>query len=404
MQMRVSYKTRFNILWFILVLFSLVIMFIFLISGQSIKESLKYNTKRTAEFVKDYKKISDFCNSKIEKNSVVIFEPNPYHHECLPGYVKYFVDLGYKVDVLIRSECSDSLNFFEPIDKVRIFTFDNLKDIHHCHKKLSNKFSQYDFFLLQSLDPWKMPLIEELGFLSNPNSLLIAHDTGFAENPKLKDIKSKNRIFGLADYGKLVYLNPNYFGEFNNKGKNSETTFYISSTVDREYYYLLESAKKLKDEGYKFKVKVTGHCDQFNEKNVPDCLKDCFEFYGKVSYEELFSIINGVDFIMLNLCPDRDVDKLFMSKRASGSIQLAYGFSKPLIINSKFSSTYKLSKNNSIFYEDRDLYLAMLRSIEMKQPEYLNMCNNMSLLKDEIYKTSIKNLSEVLDSIRNRTQ
>ena len=34
---------------------------------------------------------------------VIIFEPNAYHYEILPGFAKYFLDLGYEVDLLVHA-------------------------------------------------------------------------------------------------------------------------------------------------------------------------------------------------------------------------------------------------------------------------------------------------------------
>ena len=41
---------------------------------------------------------------KPRKNSVLLIEPNPYHGEIQPGFVKYFQDLGYNVDIFMRLE------------------------------------------------------------------------------------------------------------------------------------------------------------------------------------------------------------------------------------------------------------------------------------------------------------
>lgn len=394
--MRVNYKSIFRIL-FLFTVFLLVLCIIPF--RKEMFNSIKSKVERSNTLLNDYVKINEFCNSKIEGKSAVIFEPNCYHHECLPGYIKYFTDLGYNVDVLIQSGFECSLNYFEPKSKVRIFTFNNLKDVEFLYKKISKKFHKYDCAFLQTTDFNNKNLIKKLGFFDNPKSMLVLHETDFVEKIGLQELHSKERLIGLADYGKLVYVNPNYFGEFPSKEKNKETIFYISSTANREYYYLLEAAKKLKDNGYKFKVKVTGHCNQFSAQNVPSYLEDCFEFYGTVPYDQLFSIVNGVDFIILNLNPNNYSDKPFLSKKASGSVQLSYGFYKPLIINSEFSSIYKLSSENSILYNDNELYSAMLKAINMSQENYSLMSSNLKLLRNKIYEISLNNLSNVLNKI-----
>ena len=47
------------------------------------------------------KSVSNLLKCNIEKNTVLIIEPALYHHECTPGFTKYFLDLGYKVDVIL---------------------------------------------------------------------------------------------------------------------------------------------------------------------------------------------------------------------------------------------------------------------------------------------------------------
>ena len=141
------------------------------------------------------------------------------------------------------------------------------------------------------------------------------------------------------------------------------------------------------------------HYNQFSTKNVPSYLEDCFEFYGNVPYNQLFSIVNGVDFIILNLNSNNYSDKPFLSKKASGSVQLSYGFYKPLIINSEFSSIYKLSSENSVLYNDNDLYSVMLKAINMSQENYSLMSSNLKLLRNKIYEISLNNLSNILNKI-----
>ena len=40
----------------------------------------------------------------VAKKSVLLIEPNGCHGEVLPGMAKYFMDLGYKVSVVLSAE------------------------------------------------------------------------------------------------------------------------------------------------------------------------------------------------------------------------------------------------------------------------------------------------------------
>lgn len=63
-----------------------------------------------------------FINRKIPEKTVLIVEFNNYHGETLPGFIKYFEDLNYNIDILINS------NLYN--DKVLdSFNFKNIKNI-----------------------------------------------------------------------------------------------------------------------------------------------------------------------------------------------------------------------------------------------------------------------------------
>ena len=68
----------------------------------------------------------EMFNNSIKKRTVLIFEPNRYHFECLPGYAKYFIDLGYNVDILSRKLGFDSFYLFKEKYKIRYFVYDDI--------------------------------------------------------------------------------------------------------------------------------------------------------------------------------------------------------------------------------------------------------------------------------------
>ena len=167
-------------------------------------------------FKKKPNNIIKFIKTPISTNSVVIFELNDYHLECLPGFTKYFTDIGFNADILIRYNRSDSMEKFEPKDKIRIFEYKDEKELIHYQKELKKKFRKYNYSLLQTIDQVKnkLKLFKKLGYFDNPKSLFVVHHTDYIETMKIDKFISKEHVFGLADYGILIYLNPNYFGNF----------------------------------------------------------------------------------------------------------------------------------------------------------------------------------------------
>jgi hypothetical protein len=63
-----------------------------------------------------------FYDCPIRERSVLIVEPNAYHGEILPGLAKYFQDLGFNVDLFLRSRnVADSAFCAYPQDKLPRF-------------------------------------------------------------------------------------------------------------------------------------------------------------------------------------------------------------------------------------------------------------------------------------------
>ena len=59
-------------------------------------------------------------NHEIKNNSILILETNRYHYECTPGYSKYFIDLGYQVDIIIHSMGINAFSLFTNFEKINI--------------------------------------------------------------------------------------------------------------------------------------------------------------------------------------------------------------------------------------------------------------------------------------------
>ena len=115
----------------------------------------------------------DLFNTDITKGTVLIFEPNKYHHECLPGYSKYFIDLGYNVDLLLYYSGIDSLSLYDNMKRVRLFTSIDLGKINLFAKRLSKIIQNYSFVLVQTTDSNKLDLYRKLDFLNMNNSIFV---------------------------------------------------------------------------------------------------------------------------------------------------------------------------------------------------------------------------------------
>ena len=200
----------------------------------------------------------------------------------------------------------------------------------------------------------------------------------------------------LGKFSSGIQVNPHYFGDLRIRRKNIITTFFITSTIKRKYNFILSAFEKIKDEQLSFHVNVVGRYKTFSEIHISKKLKKDFTFKYKIPYSELYKEVILSDFIIINLNPNNKDDIKFSKIRVTGSAQLAYGFSKPVLINNKFANYYKFNYTNSIIYDNTNFTEAIRVAINMNNNQYKEIQENLSLLSKEIYAESLSNLKKCL--------
>ncbi len=344
---------------------------------------------------------NDFLSSSPPSNSALIFEPNNYHHECLPGYAKYLVDLGYSVEVLIKNGNEDSLELFEPKDKVKVFFFDDLDEISKASNEVALKLKEYSLALLQSTDPDRKELIEKMGFLDNPHTLFIAHDTNYIKKMGMQDYFNQSRVLTLGEFEEGIYVNPHYFGNTPKKAKNYKTRFFITSTSGRNYESLINAASKLKEKNLEFEIIVTGRSENFGANSLPENLKDNFSFKYNLKYSQMYEEIKNSDFIIMSLDPENSYDNMFKNYRCTGTAQLVYGFLKPAIVHKDFAEPYKFNSENSLLHSGSDIEEALEKAVRMKSREYVKKRRYLEKTSKQVYSSSLKNFKKIISRLSN---
>ena len=132
---KITGKNIFKFRLIILLLFKLFIIFILLSNSRNQPTIISFN---------------DIFTIDIKTNTILIIELNEFHHECTPGYAKYFIDLGYNVDSLMHVTGIDSFSLFNEVENVRLLTFNSIDQIDFNAKNLSIFIKKYDYVLLQS--------------------------------------------------------------------------------------------------------------------------------------------------------------------------------------------------------------------------------------------------------------
>jgi len=208
---------------------------------------------------------------------------------------------------------------------------------------------------------------------------------------------NKNRIWTLGNASIGLEVNPHYFGYFKIKEKNHIVRFFMTSSINRNYNHLVESLMQLKKENFTFEIIVTGRIPNFNSNSIPTILKENFFFEHFASFSKLYQAIKSSDYIFIPLDPENKNDIIFKGKKVTGCAQLVYGFLKPAIINQEFANFYNFNKENSLIYNNSNLYNVMKKAILLKNKDYINFQKNLRVTEKKIYQASINNIKKIID-------
>ena len=238
-------------------------------------------------------------------------------------------------------------------------------------------------------------IFEKLKLLYLNNTIFVCHYINYARKEYTKFFE-KNRIWTLGNISKGIQVNPHYFGNIKLHNKNYKTKFFLTSTQKRNYSELIQSAIKLKKEKYNFEIIILGWKNHLSFENIPKSISEMFVFKYHVSFSELYQTVEKSDYIIIPLNPNNTHDNFYRTHIVTGSIQLAYGFLKPVIINKEFSNYYFLNNKNSLLYNNSNLYEAMKNAINLNENEYKNLQKNLNMTVKVIEMRSINNINKAI--------
>lgn len=327
----------------------------------------------------------------------MLFEPFQYHYECTPGFAKYFIELGYNMDIIMHETGLTSFYLFEPLNNITFFIYNKMEEIEKYAKDLSLIFINYNYVIIETANPSLFSLYKQLNLLNINHSFFVFHHLEYLLSiPSDVNLK-KNQIWSLGNFNISIQVNPHYFGDSYLKKKNQITRFFITSTIERNYNQLVTAVEKIKEQNLEFHVIVVGKWGTFTYNNISEKVIDNFTFKYNISYSELYKEVNNSDYIIINLDPNSKKDEAFKKTRVSGSIQLAYGFLKPVIINKDFAEIYNFNSKNSFIYENTNFFETMRAAIKLGNQEYKKMQTNLLLLSKKIFKKSLHNVKKCLN-------
>lgn len=337
-----------------------------------------------------------FKNFHVRDNSVLVVEFYKNHGETLPGYIKYFSDLGYNVDVFLNKPDGKERNdlglflCFSMNEEVRV-------------KPLST--NDLNLFLRSAVAfKYKHILINTFNDGIERNHLLsvnlfklkpvcVAHNSDINNDYFKSDkIISPVKIESISRKPPFI-VNPHYFGEYQKMDKSKKTTFvtlHSNNLLRRNINLLFEACDKLFEKGIvDFSVKIIR-----NNMKIPEKYLNNFQLFGYLDFQSMYNEIQDSDFLLALI----DQASVMYTNKASGTYQLCYGFLKPIVIHKKFSDISGFNNKNSILYSDNgDLADAMEKCINMSGADYLSLVSALETSEKELYDTSLNNLKKVLE-------
>ena len=362
---------------------------------------IKITFKKKFVMPKQFIDNQKFYKYPVRENSVLIIEPNPYHAEILPGFVKYFQDLNYNVDIILRHE-----NFYDsPFTEYKNVNIFNA-DTKHIKKLLkSSKIREYKMLFVSSYDfgegkKYNYSYPQYLGSLNHwkKKFLVVAHDLKNYTEQKFND-PWKIELFTLSGFQNTKMLNPHYFGEVKITQKSGDKTRFIVvggiNKNNKNHDLLIKTAQKLAEHNTNFEITVIGLSGSIN---IPEELKDIIHYKGKLPFNKMYKEMEKADFFLPLLDPNNEHHRRYLNETTTGSRQLILGFLKPCLINEEFAKAYEFTSDNSIIYSENNLLDAMKKAIDINSEDYAKLQQSLDKLARSIYEKSLENLKDVIEN------
>lgn len=347
-------------------------------------------------------KINVFKSIIIKK--VLIVEPHPYHQEILPGFIKYFNELGYNTNLLIRKEVSNSEVFckFPYQPNITFFKEKNIKSI-----LLSNKIKEYDFIFFSSFeyltDKFRGKFLDFIGFIPKTKNGILGcyHTTSFIDEFDSLGYYNDKRLFTVSGFDfkskPTVMLASIYFGKVETKKAfNNFVRFIVVGSVTKyakNHDLIIEATEKLLEKNINnFEIVVIGK----GTINIPKKCRKNIKFFGDLDFKNMYREMEKAHYFLPLLDPTIETHKHYMNETSTGSRQLILGFLTPCIINEEFAKIYHFNESNSITYKENNLVEAMKMAINFNQSDYEKLQKNLKDLAENIYKESLTNLQTAI--------
>ena len=338
----------------------------------------------------------------VAKKSVLLIEPNICHGEVLPGMAKYFMDLGYKVSVVLSAENFAQKPFCR-MPEIKVFCLNEFL-LKRFLLKHADKAKTYDKLVLTTSAFYNYPsghknfcALDAFLLRKFDNLYVVEHELALCKDFNEEEYLRRNRLIVLGNFDKGVMVNPHYFGKLSLKPKNRKTNFIVVGGLSarrKNHEQLFEAVAALIKKGATdFKVTVVGRGAL---PKLPKEIKKYIDFKGMLHFPRMYREMEKADFFLPLLDGTNPDHERYITTAVTGSAQLIYGFLTPLLIERKFASFYGFDNKNACVYDAGDLAFAMQTAMMMTPEEYEIMRIALKKLADDVYRQSLKNLKRIL--------
>lgn len=368
------------------------------------KKSLKMMTT-----LGNYHHVAEFASHKIKPKSVLVLEFNDFHGITIPGYINYFIQLGYNVDCLLRFGQNVD---WQPLCRLQCKWKAFVGNEYDFIKVLnSDKIKQYDFvfvnttFYYGELAPYPngKSVFELIGKVpaGKYGTLMIEHnyDPYVKQYHEQKYIKSGN-LFTLLGFRKTKMLSSSYLGNVKITPKNTDIVKFLSiGTIhpnNKNYQILFNACNSLLKKGIKnFEIQVIG-AGSIND--IPTNIRPYFKLLGALTYKDMFDKIEQGDYLLNLFDPKNKEHHKYLDNWATGSSILFFAFAKLPLMHEFFAKSYFLDNGNAVVYTD--LAEGMRLAIQMKSKEYQRRQSALLKLTEELQTKSLKNLCKQIERMK----
>lgn len=357
----------------------------------------------------NYHHVAEFASHKIKPKSVLVLEFNDFHGITIPGYINYFIQLGYNVDCLLRFGQNVD---WQPLCRLKCKWKAFVGNEYDFIKVLnSDKIKQYDFvfvnttFYYGELAPYPngKSVFELIGKVpaGKYGTLMIEHnyDPYVKQYHEQKYIKSGN-LFTLLGFRKTKMLSSSYLGNVKITPKNTDIVKFLSiGTIhpnNKNYQILFNACNSLLKKGIKnFEIQVIG-AGSIND--IPTNIRSHFNLLGALTYKDMYEKIEQGDYLLNLFDPKNKEHHKYLDNWATGSSILFFAFAKLPLMHEFFAKSYFLDNGNAVVYTD--LAEGMKLAIQMKSKEYQRRQSALLKLTEELQTKSLKNLCKQIERMK----